>query len=679
MPATARAATAKDVVRTTCPRDCYDGCGIVVLRRDGAISKVLGDPDHPVSRGALCGKCAVAYNGAWRDPGQRLLHPLRRTGPKGSGRFERASWADALDAIAATLHDTVAAQGPAAVAHAHYTGTCSVIANGFPNRFFNRLGATEIEPDTVCNNAGYVALEYVYGTAVAGFDPRTAADARCILVWGCNPSASAPHAHKHWLPEAPGKKIVVDPVRHDTARAADLHLQPFPGSDAALAFAMMHVLRRDGLIDRAFLAAHTLGWDELEPTLDACTPEWGAAATGVPAADIVAAARIYGEGPSLLWLGQGLQRQPQGGNVVRAAALLPAVTGNIGKPGAGVYYLNGKGATRGMDMGSISAPQLRREPARKVSHMDLAEHLADPGRTRVFFCWNMNVAASAPNQKRLLAALAREDLTTVVVDPFMTDTATMADWVLPAATFLEFDDLVGSYFHISLGAQAKAAEPMGESLPNQEIFRRLSRAMGFDEPELYEADRAIIDRQLSLALPGTSFEDLAAAGTMPIGDTPRILHADLKFPTPSGRIEIACARAEAAGHGRLPSPMADARPASGRLRLLSPASRWLMNSSYGNDAGIARRLGEATVVLHPDDAAARGLAAGDRVVLANATGRVAMALAVAPLVPPGVALTDKSRWLAGGATVNALNPGLRSDMGDSTALHGVEVEVTKAA
>jgi anaerobic selenocysteine-containing dehydrogenase len=669
----------KDIVRTTCPRDCYDGCGIAVVRRDGRIARVLGDPDHPVSRGALCGKCAIAYNGAWLDPGRRLLHPLRRTGPKGQGAFERVGWDEALSAIAGRLQGIVAADGGEAVVHAHYTGTCSIIANNFPGRFFNRLGATEVEPDTVCNNAGYVALEYVYGTAVQGFDPRTAADAGAIMVWGCNPSASAPHAHRYWLPEAPGRKIVVDPVRHDTARAADLHLQPFPGSDAALAFAIMHVLRREGLVDEGFLAARATGWDELSPKLDPCTPEWGEAQTGVPAADIVAAARIYGAGPSLLWIGQGLQRQPQGGNIVRAVSLLPALTGNIGKPGAGIYYLNGKGATRGLDMGSLSAPQLRRRPARPIGHMELARHLADPARAKAFFCWNMNVAASAPNQAALKAALSREDLFTVVVDPFLTDTARHADYVLPAATFLEFDDLVGSYFHISLGAQAKAAEPMGESLPNAEIFRRLARAMGYAEPELYESDRAIIDRQLGLALPGTSFEALAAVGTMPVGDRAQVYFADLRFPTPSGRIEIACDRAEAAGHGRLPHANADARPAAGRLRLLTPATRWLLNSSYGNDPAIQAKLGRPAVILHPADAEARGLAPGDRVTLRNATGALGMTLAVAEIVPRGVALSDKSRWLGEGPNVNVLNPGLEADMGRSTALHGVEVEVVRAA
>ncbi|MGF1609203.1 MAG: molybdopterin-dependent oxidoreductase, partial [Kiloniellales bacterium] len=320
MSATSAAASPdKDIVRTTCPRDCYDACGIAVVRRGGRIAKVLGDAHHPVSRGALCGKCAIAYNGVWRDPAARLSRPLRRIGPKGagpegSGQFAPVSWDEALEEIARRLNQAIERHGPASILHSHYTGTCSKLAGDFPMRFFNRLGATEVDPDTICNNAGHVALRYVIGSSSTGFDPKSARDAACIVVWGANPSASAPHAHKHWLKEAPGQVIVVDPVRHETAAAADLHLQLFPGSDAALAFALLHVLRREGLIDRDFIARHTLGWDEVEPLLDDCTPAWGEQATGVPAAMIEQAARLYGAGPALLWLGQGLQRQPRGGN-----------------------------------------------------------------------------------------------------------------------------------------------------------------------------------------------------------------------------------------------------------------------------------------------------------------------------------------------------------------------------
>ncbi|HET6220594.1 MAG TPA: molybdopterin-dependent oxidoreductase, partial [Dongiaceae bacterium] len=571
---------AKSVIRTTCPRDCYDTCGIAVVKRNGAVTKVLGDPDHPVSRGALCGKCALAYNGVWRDPAARLARPLRRVGPKGEGRFEPVSWGSALAAIAERLRDILDSHGAAPIWHTHYTGTCSKIAGGFPLRFFNRLGAGEVEPDSICNLAGQRALEYMYGTSSIGFDPRAADEAACILLWGVNPSASAPHAHKHWLKEAPGKIIVVDPVRHATAAAADLHLQPFPGSDAALAFAMLHVIDRAGLIDRAFLAAHAIGWEEVLPLIADCTPEWGERITGVPARLIEEAAEIYGSGPSLLWLGQGLQRQPMGGNVMRACALLPAATGNLAKAGAGFYYLNGAGR-KGIKADYITAPQLRREPPHSLSHMDLAATLESPAKARALFCWNINIAASNPEQARLHAALRREDLFTVVIDAFQTDTADFADFVLPAAGFLEFDDLVSSYFRLTLSAQVKAMEPNGEALPNQEIFRRLARAMGFTEPELYESDAEILDRLVAQAGLAGGFAALAKAGTIELWDKPVPQFADLKLPTPSGRIEIASARAAADGHPRTPLPSADPRPAAGRLRLLSPATPWLMNSSYG--------------------------------------------------------------------------------------------------
>ena len=669
----------KTTIRSTCPRDCYDTCGILVVKRDGAVAKVLGDPDHPVSRGALCGKCAIAYNGVWRDPDARLLRPLRRVGRKGEGRFEPVTWDAALTTIADRLQDIVSQHGPAPIWHTHYTGTCAKIAGSFPLRFFNRLGASEVVPDSICNMAGQVALEYMYGSAVTGFDPRSARDAACLLLWGVNPSASGPHAHKHWFKAAHGTKIVVDPVRHGTAEAADLHLQPFPGSDAALAFAMLHVIAREGLLDRTFLARHTIGWDEVEPQLGDCTPAWGERQTGVPVRLIEEAARSYGRGPSLLWLGQGLQRQPMGGNVMRACALLPAATGNVGKPGAGFYYLNGSGR-KGIRESRITAPQLRREPERSVSQMDLAATLEDPAKARALFCWNINIAASNPQQARLRRALEREDLFTVVVDAFQTDSADLADLVLPAAGFLEFDDLVSSYFHMTLSAQVKAIEPLGDSLPNQEIFRRLARAMGYAEPELFETDAEILGALLDGAGVAGGFATLAHAGTIELWPEPLIQFADLKFPTPSGKIEIASARAAADGHPRAPQPLADARPGEGRLRLLSPATSWLMNSSYGNDPRIGEKLGLATVVLHPDDAAARGIADGDSVELSNETGRLTMNACLAPMMPAGVALARKSRWpklTPGHANVNVLNAGRKTDMGESTAVHGTEVTVAR--
>ena len=671
-------AATTDLILTTCPRDCYDSCGVAVRIRDGRIAQVRGDPNHPMSRGALCVKCSAGYNNEWLDPAVRLTRPLRRSGPKGSGHFTPISWGEAIGTIADRLQAIEAAPGAHTIINAHYSGTLSLLAFYFPMRFFHRLGATEVVPDSICNLAGHVALSYVYGTSSDGFDPRTVRDAACVLVWGANPAASAPHAFEHWLQPAPGTKIVVDPIRTKTAKAADLHLQPFPGSDAALAFALLHVLARDDLIDRAFIARHTVGWGEVEPLLDACTPAWGEATTGVPADLIEQAARLYGAGPSLLWLGQGLQRQPTGGNVMRACSLLPAVTGNLGKPGAGFLYLNWFNG-RGVDEASLTAAHLSRDVP-PISHMDLADCLADPARSQALVCWNMNVAASGPRQQQLRRALRREDLFTVVLELFQTDTADFADIVLPAASFLEFDDLFTPYFQLLLSAQVKATEPLGESLPNQEIFRRLARAMGYTEPELYEPDAAIIATVLRASELVEDFAALAAVGSIPVSDDPIIQFAGLTFLTPSGRIEMASTQAEADGHPRVPQPWADARPANGRLRLLSPASTFTMNDSFANVAKLARRAGPPTVALHPADAAARGLEADDEVLLSNETGSLKLLVRLSDDVPPGVALSHKGRWPrqeAEGANVNALNPGRKTDIGESTCVHSIEIALTR--
>ncbi len=650
-----------------------------MVKRDGVIPKVLGDPQHGVARGALCGKCAIAYNGVWRDQTQRLSTPLKREGSKGLGQFVPATWDEALCDIGGRLA-AIARTRPASVLHTHYTGTCSLLAGIFPQRFFNALGATEVDPDTVCNKAGHAALGYALGSSTDGFDPREAARAACILVWGANPSATAPHMHKHWLPESPAIKIVIDPIRHDTAAAAYLHLQPYPGSDAALAFAMMHVAVTENLIDANFIAKSVLGFDDLAATLPACTPHWGQAVTGVPAADIVRAARLFAAGPSLLWLGQGMQRQKYGGNAFRAAVALAAITGNIGKPGAGICYLNGP-ATRGIDTDRIARPDLHANP-HSISHMQLAATLANPSAAQALVSWNNNIVASSPNQSALRQALLREDLLHVAIDLFATDTTAYADWILPAASFLEFDDLVVPYFNQTLSAQVKATDPPGQALPNMEIFRRLALASGLTDPALQETDHAMIAAILAQTSTGLDFTTLAERGTVEVFAHTRIPFADGVFATPSGRIEIASAAAQADGHPLLPTPHADAwAPAPGVLRVLSPASRWTMNSLYANDPAIRAKLGPASATLNPHDAASLGINAGDHITLTNGTGSLNLLASVSDTVPPGVALVPKGRWPlheASGANVNVLFGGDMTDMAQSSAVHAVEAKITRA-
>ena len=673
-----------DTVKTTCPRDCYDACGLTVHRKDGAITKVLGDPDHAISRGKLCGKCAIAYNGAWRDPALRLAEPLKRAGPKGAGQFVPITWDAALAEIAVRFRGLIDAGAARSILHTHYTGTVGLIGGWYPLRVFNRIGATEVDPDTVCNKAGHAALELTFGDSLQGFDPRTVRDTRTLLIWGANPSSSAPHQDKVWIKaarDAGATIVVVDPIGHDTARAADLHLKLTPGSDAALAFAFLNVLCAKNLVDEGFLADHVLGADELRSAIDTMTPDRATHLTGVPAAVIDAAATAYGAGPSLLWLGQGVQRQPQGGNVFRALSALVAFSGNLGKRGAGFLYMNGAGG-RGIDMATVTAPELARDGVGSISHMDFAEVLEDASRAKALVNWNNNPAASSPQQARLRKALAREDLFHVAVDLFHTDTTAYADIVLPAASFLECDDLILSYFDLTLSAQAKAGRPVGQSLPNSEIFRRLAVALGYDDEALFETDAALIDRLLSQTSYKGSFDDLAAAGTVPLFDAPQIQFAGLTFATPSGRIELASDRAVALGLPRAPLPHADARPAAGRLRILSPASPWLMNSSYGNDPAIRRHLGPPTVILHPADAAAHGLSEGDQVILVNEAGRLPLQITLSDRSQPGVGIVHKGRWPGASksdANINVLVSGLKSDLAESTTVHGAEAELMRAA
>jgi len=665
-------------IRSNCPRDCYDGCGIIIDKVDGEIQRVLGDPDHPVSRGRLCSKCALAYNGAWRDEKARLLYPMKRVGPKGEGKFERIDWQEALDTISTRLGKIIEEKGAQAILNTHYSGTLSLIALEFPMRFFNRLGCTDVSGDTICNAAGHVAWGLLFGESYVGFDPRTAKDSNCILVWGANPSHSAPHAHKHWLPESPAKVIVVDPVKTETAKQADLHLQPRPGSDAALAFSILHVLKRDGSFDEGFIEAHTQGAEEIAAFIESANPEWGEKITGVPAKYIEDAAAIYGRGPSLLWAGQGLQRQTTGGNVMRAVGLLPTMTGNVGKPGAGFCYLNMTPAVAGLDFEALEGANLARGESQSISHMDFAEELVDSGKYQALFSWNTNPVASVPNYEQFCEAMSREDLFTVAIDCFPTDTVDYADIVLPAASFLEFDDITFSYFHMLIGVQSKAQEAMGESLPNQEIFRRLSKAMGFEEKDLYETDESLIATMMTQIGLDFDFEEFKRKGHIAVGDEAIIFYEDLKFPTLSGKIEIASKQAEEQGLPRAPQPWADEPSTSGKLRLLTPASNWRMNDSYANDADIIKRSGPPSVTLHPDDAQRFNIMENDKVRLHNDSGEVELLAHIDDITTKGVALSYKGRWpkIDGHNHMNVLHKAEKSDMGESTSVHSTEVYIS---
>ena len=575
--------------------------------------------------------------------------------------------------------------GAASIYHTHYTGTCSAIAGDFPSRFFERLGATEVEPDTVCNMAGHVAWGYVFGDSCNGFDPRTAKDSNCILVWGANPSNSAPHVHKHWLKAHDATVVVIDPVRHETAEQADVHLQLRPGSDAALVYAMLHVMQRDGLLDTDYIRDHVLGYDDVADTIGECSPAWGEENTGIPA-DQIEKSRphirersihpVDGPGRSTPTLRR--QHRPCAGHVAslygqhrkaRHGRLL-SETGPLPWAGARAHH----------------------RPTVLTSQAAMHQHLS--ARWTFLICcktlrkfgayvsWNCNPVASNPNQALMRKGLARDDLFCVVVDCFATDTADYADYVLPAASFLEFDDVNVAYFQLMITPQVKCQEPMGDSLPNQEIFRRLAKAMGYTDANLFEADQVIIDETIAESGVAMDWEGLKQAGYTYVSVEPLIPWADGAFATPSGRMEIASQQAEADGLPRVPHPNADAPPTAGCFRLLSPADKHLMNSSYGNDARVHSLMGPATVMIHPDDAAGSGVSDGSAVRLSNEAGQIDLVAQISDAVPPRTLLSSKSRWAKcedGQVNINVVHMARKTDMGESTSVHGTEVRLESLA
>ena len=666
-----------EVFRTNCPRDCYDSCGILVEKKTTGL-RVLGDPDHPVARGKLCTKCAVAYNGIWQDKSKRLASPLKRVGPKGNANFREISWEDALNEIAKQVKTLINEGRAESILHTHYSGTLSLIASSFPCRFFNFLGATEVDPDTICNAAGHAAWHLMFGDSVLGLDPRTLVNSNCILVWGANPSHTAPHTHEMLLEES-AALVVVDPITTKTAASANLHLKLKPGTDSALAFGLLHLLKQNGDFDESFIKHHTLGYERIRETIDGCTPAWTESITGVSEQDIRCAAEYYGAGPSVLWAGQGLQRQNKGGNIMRSIGLLPALTGNIGKPGAGISYLNVAPVAAGLDFDWLEGANLKPDTSKTISHMEFAKRLGNDSEFNALFVWNTNPVASAPGQSRLRNSLSRDNLFTVVIDCFATDTADYADIILPAASFLEFDDLTYGYFHMLIGAQSKATTPPGTALPNQEIFRLLAKKLGLSEPDLLATDESLIKEMLNQMELGIGFPELQESGHILLGDSPFIFFEDLKFDTPSGKIEIESKVAGKMGVSEIPTPDADPPLNTGHFRLLTPASKHWLNDSYANDPHLLDVAGIPEVFIHPQDAESLELTDGEYVELHNESGSIELNCRIDSRTQTGVLLSYKGRWpkLSGGANVNLLHSPQMSDLGESTAVHSTIVGLRK--
>ncbi|HEV2718427.1 MAG TPA: molybdopterin-dependent oxidoreductase, partial [Thermoanaerobaculia bacterium] len=483
-------------VRGVCPHDCPDSCAWIVTVEDGRAVRMAGDPDHPFTNGFLCTKVARYLERTYHP--DRLLFPQIRVGAKGEGKFRRASWDEAVAVIAENLQRVIDTDGPQAILPYSYAGTMGVVqGEGIATRFFNRIGASLLDR-TICASAGAEAYEATYGPRM-GTDPESVGAAKLILLWGTNTLTANPHL---WpfirrAKDNGAATICIDPLRTRTADACDEHIAIRPGTDGALALGMMHVIFRDGLENRGYLEAMTVGWEKLrERVLNDYAPERVAATCRLPVETVERLGRLYGTTrPSFIRVNYGLQRHGGGGSAVRAISILPAVTGTWDDAGGGCQM----SASGTFNLRSIAREDLIPPGTRTINMTRLGEALTetDDPPVRAMIVYNSNPASIAPDRQKVLAGLRRDDLFTVVLEHFPTDTADYADVLLPATTQLEHDDIQKAYGHIYMMYNRRAIEPLGEALPNAEIFRRIAAAMNLDYPELKASDEELMREALA--------------------------------------------------------------------------------------------------------------------------------------------------------------------------------------
>lgn len=707
--------TAK-TVHTVCSHDCPDSCGVLVTIDDsGRATRVQGDPNHPVTRGFLCGKVAKYLDRVYSP--DRLLYPMRRhpgvaKGQLPQGReaeaFERISWDEALDTIVKKLRQISHQHGPESILPYSYAGTIGLLGYGsMDRRFFHRLGASQLDR-TICSTAGGDALVSVYGRKL-GTDTEHFRHARYIIAWGANVHGN--HVHLWPMIEEArrdgAKLVVIDPYATRTAKLADRHLAINPGTDTALALGMMHIIFRDGLEDRAYIEANTHGFQALKCHVESYTPERVSAWTGLSATDIEHFARDYATiTPSVIRMNYGVQRSQNGGAATRAIAMLPALIGAWKHLGGG-FQLSTSGAF-GWDKATIERPDLMlasplKRHARVVNMALLGEALTELNNppVKALFVYNSNPAAIAPDQFQVLRGMAREDLFTVVHEQFFTDTTDYADIVLPATTFLEHKDIQGAYGHYYVQLSNPAIEPLGEARSNVWLFSQLAQRIGFTEPCFHDTPEELIAQLLRVDHPekqdpwltGITEETLnAAAGRQRLQfqseseGKPFLPFTDGHFPTPSGKIEFYAETLIARGTDPLPTfhPATESRhsnPSAYPLEFLPRKADNYMNSTFANLPGHQRMEAAHTnhLELHLEDAAARGISNGDMVEVFNARGSLRMPAHVNGSVPRGVvaARLNWSKLSPGGNNVNLLTSQRLTDLGGGPTFYSTLVEVRK--
>lgn len=698
------------VVHAVCSHDCPDSCGVLVTvdTLTGRATKVQGDPSHPVTRGFLCGKVAKYLDRVYSP--DRLLYPMRRRAdvPKGplekgneAAAFERISWDEALDLVASRLKTIAEIHGPESVLPYSYAGTIGQLGYGsMDRRFFHRLGASQLDR-TICASAGGAAMISVYGVKL-GVEPQDFAHARYIIAWGANIHGNNIHLWP-FIEQARrngAKLIVIDPYKTRTAALADWHIAIHPGTDTALALGMMHVILRDGLENKEYIACCTHGFDDLKRHV--LQPEYAPAqvekVTGVAAADIERLAREYARAvPSAIRLNYGIQRSENGGAGARAVLMLPLLTGAWMHRGGGVQLSTSGSfpfnATRLQMPELMMASPLKRE-ARVVNMSQLGQALTelnDPP-VKAMFVYNSNPAAVAPNQNAVLRGMAREDLFTVVHEQFFTDTADYADVLLPAPTFLEVKDTQGAYGHLFAQLSTPAIAPLGEAKSNVWLFGQLGQRMGFPETCFHDTEDDLIAQAYDTSHPwfaGITPERLAKEGhvrlNLPAGQP---FSSPEWFRTPSGKGEFSSSALASEGGDAIPtfhapsesrlSPQAAVYP----LEFLPRKADNYMNSTFANlESHQKLESGRIGVLeMHRSDAALRGIATGDGVEIFNDRGRMQLTAHVDGTVPEGVVAARLSwnKTHAEGQGINLLTSERLTDIGGGATFYSTLVEVRKS-
>jgi len=706
------------IVHTVCSHDCPDSCAVLVtVNEEGRAVKVEGDPSQPVTRGFLCGKVAKYLDRVYAS--DRVLYPLRRKagvakGPLQRGSehesYERVSWDEALDAIAVRLKEIADRYGPESILPYSYAGTIGVLGYGsMDRRFFHRLGASQLDR-TICSEAGGQAWNLVYGRKF-GTPTEDVRLAKLIIAWGANIHGNNIHLWP-FVEEARrngARLIVIDPYRTRTAAVADWHIAIRPGTDAALALGMMHVILNEGLEDRAYIEEMTHGFELLAERAREYTPERVAAWTGMTAAEIEQLAREYATTrPAMLRLNYGVQRSQNGGTAVRAIAMLPALTGAWKHRGGG-GQLSTSGAFQ-WDKKALERPDLALASpigrlARVVNMSELGRALTELGSraedgpaVHALFVYSSNPGAIAPNHNAVCRGLMRDDLFTVVHEQFFTDTTDYADYILPATTFLEHTDVQGAYGHYFVQLSMQAIEPPGDARSNVWLFGRLAQRMGFTEACFRDTPEEMIRQALSIGEDGHSkkanmehitFEDLEREGHIPLA-----FHRDGLRPftsgrvaTPSGKIEFFSETLAAAGQDGLPNFVPPFESRWGEtakkypLELLARKSDNYMNSTFANLPGHRKMEARTSqkLEIHPVDAELRGVVEGERVRVFNDRGSLELTAMLNASLPAGVvaARLDWAKLHPDGANINALTSERLTDIGGGATFYSTLVEVAK--